>query len=71
MVLDIKMPRLDGVSLLVDLSNPPPVVVVSAYPFDGEAHQHAERIVSHLTKPVAPEHLLDAVAFATRKAKHT
>jgi len=69
LVVDLKMPRLDGISLLAALTRPPPVVTVSAFDLDGVPYHHVKsKISSHLSKPVHPEQLLDAVAYATRKA---
>ena len=65
MVLDLKMPRRDGASLLSALSEPPTVIVVSAFELDDETrHQAGSTIVAHLSKPVPPQQLLDAVADA-------
>lgn len=65
MVLDLKMPRRDGASLLSALSEPPAVIVVSAYELDDETRHHTgSTIVAHLSKPVPPQQLLDAVADA-------
>jgi CheY-like chemotaxis protein len=67
MVLDLKMPRLDGVSLLDALPKPPPVVIVSATDMNDEARQRVgSKVVTHLSKPVPPQRLLDAVAHAVR-----
>jgi len=65
MVLDLKMPRRDGASLLSALSEPPAVVVVSAFELDDETrHRAGSTIVARLSKPVPPQQLLDAVADA-------
>jgi len=67
MVLDLRMPRIDGVSLLAALSKPPPVVVVSAYEMEDEARRRVGgKIFSYLSKPISPQHFLDVVAVATR-----
>jgi len=67
MVLDLRMPRSDGVSLLAALSKPPPVVVVSAYEMEDEARRRVGgKIFSYLSKPISPQHFLDVVAVATR-----
>lgn len=66
-VLDLKMPRLDGVSLLDTLSKLPAVVVVSATDMNDEARQRVgSKVITHLRKPVPPQQLLDAVADAVR-----
>lgn len=66
MVLDLKMPRVDGSSLLAALATPPPVVIVSAYELDRDARRAMPTIVSRLAKPVHPHELVDAVDKATR-----
>jgi CheY-like chemotaxis protein len=65
MVLDLELPRLDEASLLADLFAPPPVVIVSGHELDGETRRRVgSRVVVHLTKPVPPEQLVQAVASA-------
>jgi len=67
MVLDLNMPRLDGVALLGALSLPPPTVILSAFEMDDDTRRRFEsRIVTHLPKPVPPQQLLDAVGDALR-----
>ena len=62
MVLDLKLPRRDGASLLSALSEPPAVVVVSAYELDDRTRHNAGlTIVANLSKPVPPQQLVDAV----------
>ena len=65
MVLDLNMPRMDGVSLLAAVRKPPPVVVLSAFTMDDEARRRVgAAIVTYLEKPVRPQRLLDALAAA-------
>jgi CheY-like chemotaxis protein len=65
MVLDLKMPRRDGVSLLAALSTPPPVVVLSAHELDDDdLDRVGDAIVAYLRKPAPPQRLIDAVASA-------
>ena len=65
MVLDLNMPRMDGVSLLAAVRKPPPVVVLSAYTMDDEARRRVgSAIVTYLEKPVRPQRLLDALEAA-------
>ncbi len=67
MVLDIKLPGIDGISLLAKAFQTPPVVLLSAHKVDDESRRRAGKpIVAHLRKPVAPRQLLDAVATAAR-----
>lgn len=65
MVLDLKLPRRDGASLLAELPAPPPVVVVTGLELDDESwRRFGSKVVTHLSKPVLPQRLLDAVADA-------
>jgi CheY-like chemotaxis protein len=67
-VLDLKMPRRDGVSLLASLSTPPPVVMLSAHDLaDDDRDKVGDAIVAYLRKPASPQRLLDAVASAVRQ----
>ncbi len=61
-LLDLKMPRMDGVALLERLDDPPPVVVVSAFSLDDEAHARVgAKVRTQLRKPVGPYRLLQVV----------
>ena len=65
MVLDLRMPLVGGASLLAALTNPPPTVILSASQMTGEDRARVgDTVVAELTKPVAPQRLLDAVAAA-------
>jgi CheY-like chemotaxis protein len=64
-VLDIRMPRLDGVSLIEALGELPPVVVHSAFSLSVEERQRlGTKVVQYLHKPVSPQQLLSAVQGA-------
>jgi len=70
LVLDNRMPRLDGTTVLAALENPPPAVLMSAHDVDaGGRKDLAVRGIAYLHKPVDPEHLLDAVATAVGRAR--
>jgi DNA-binding response OmpR family regulator len=61
-LLDIRMPKLDGVSLIEALVELPPVVVHSAFSLSAEERQRlGVKVVSYLHKPVSPQELLGAV----------
>lgn len=61
-LLDIRMPKRDGVSLVEALGTVPPVVVHSAYALDAtERERLGPRVVGYLHKPVSPQKLLRAV----------
>jgi CheY-like chemotaxis protein len=65
MVLDLRMPLVGGASLLAALTDPPPTVILSATEMTGEGRARVGgAVVAELTKPVAPQRLLDAVAVA-------
>jgi DNA-binding response OmpR family regulator len=67
-LLDLRMPRLDGYGLMGALADPPPIVVVSAHRV-GEADRVrlVPQVVSVLTKPVSPTTLLERVAAALHR----
>lgn len=61
-LLDIRMPKLDGVSLIEALVDLPPVVVHSAFSLSAEERQRLGlKVVQYLHKPVSPQELLGAV----------
>src|ERR1700689_1334245 len=61
-LLDIRMPKLDGVSLIEALVDLPPVVVHSAFSLSAEERQRlALKVLQSLHKPVSPQELLGAV----------
>ena len=61
-LLDIRMPKRDGVSLVEAVDKVPPVVVHSAYSLNAsERERLGPRVVEYLHKPVSPQKLLRAV----------
>ncbi len=66
MVLDIKMPRLDGFGLLDALERPPPVILISASDPDEDPRRVAASIYWYLQKPLHPERLVEAVTEVVR-----
>ncbi|HXQ43167.1 MAG TPA: response regulator [Acidimicrobiales bacterium] len=71
LVLDNRMPRLDGMAVLAAAENPPPAVIMSGNDLDpGRRKDLAVRGIAYLHKPVEPEHLLDAVATALGRRRH-
>jgi CheY-like chemotaxis protein len=71
LVLDNRMPELDGMELLSQVENPPPAVIMSSQDLDpGGRKDLAVRGIAYLHKPVDPEHLLDAVATAVGRTVH-
>lgn len=64
-LLDIKMPVRDGVSLIEAVGTAPPVVVHSAYSLNAKERERlGDRVVGYLHKPVPPQKLLRAVETA-------
>ena len=64
LVLDLKMPRCDGVTLLARLKEPPPVVILSGDPLAEDEADNLTCLITQLRKPVSPYSLLDAVNVA-------
>jgi two-component system chemotaxis response regulator CheY len=61
-LLDLRMPRRDGVSLIEAVGEAPPVIVHSAYSLDASDRERlGSRVVDYLHKPVSPQKLLRAV----------
>jgi two-component system chemotaxis response regulator CheY len=61
-LLDIRMPRLDGVSLIECLEDLPPVVVHSAFSLSVEDRARlGGKVTMYLHKPVSPPQLLSVV----------
>lgn len=61
-LLDIRMPRLDGISLMEALGEMPPVVVHSAFSLSSEDRTRlGTKVVQYLRKPVTPQELLGTV----------
>jgi CheY-like chemotaxis protein len=72
LVVDVRMPRLDGLSLLQTLDDPPPTVLISAYFVDDDVRQRlGPKVAAYLRKPFRPEHLLAAVHVALQSRDST
>jgi two-component system chemotaxis response regulator CheY len=70
LVLDNRMPRGDGTTVLASMENAPPAVIMSVNDVDaGGRKDLAVRGIAYLHKPVDPEHLLDAVATAVGRSR--
>jgi DNA-binding response OmpR family regulator len=62
-LLDLRMPRRDGFSVLEALSAPQLVVLVSAHSLDEATWARVDaKVVTYLEKPVPPHRLLNTVA---------
>ena len=61
-LLDMRMPKRDGVSLIEAVPDAPPVVIHSAYSLDAADRERlGSVVVDYLHKPVSPQKLLRAV----------
>lgn len=65
-VMDVRMPGRDGVSVLVDSgAPPPPVILMTAYAVEERLREaRAARVHAVVQKPFAAPYLLDVVAAA-------
>jgi CheY-like chemotaxis protein len=65
MVLDIRMPKLDGLAVVAALADPPPIVLVSAHTLDEADRKQVEgKVAAFLRKPVPPARLIEQVQLA-------
>jgi CheY-like chemotaxis protein len=64
MLLDIQMPRLNGLALLDRLEDPPPTVLLSAIESYERPEHRESKIVRHMHKPATPNDLLLTIATA-------
>lgn len=67
-VLDVKMPKRDGVWVVENIGPEPPppgVVMASAYNFDEEMRNRlGTKVIKYLRKPIPPRDLIEAVGQA-------
>jgi len=64
-VLDLRMPGIDGLSVLDTLEDPPPVIITSAFALELDERRRVDaKIFVQLVKPFHPRRLIDAVASA-------
>ena len=64
-LLDLHLPRLDGIGVLDAMEDPPAVIVVSAFEyFDEDAmnSRFESKVFAFLQKPIPPQRLLSVVA---------
>jgi CheY-like chemotaxis protein len=67
-VLDLRMPGIDGLKVLETISDPPPVIVTSAFSLQLDEQERVDsKIFVQLVKPFHPRRLIDAVASAIGK----
>lgn len=68
MVVDVRMPRLDGLAMLQRLTDPPPTVLVSAYAISDDVRERLSgKVHTYLQKPFPPDDLLKAIAAALQR----
>jgi CheY-like chemotaxis protein len=70
-VLDERMPKLNGTEVLETLAPEPPppaIMMASAYDFDSDLRQRlGTRVFKYLKKPVPPKELIEAVGEAAKR----
>lgn len=71
MVLDLAMPRLDGMGVLerLDQEDPTPVVLVTASDYESAVVAHGDRIFGVMKKPVSPDVLIAIVGEAATSGR--
>lgn len=63
MLLDLRMPGRDGISVIDALDDPPPIVLISAFRLDSDVRNRVgAKVATFLQKPVSPHRLLPIVA---------
>jgi len=63
-VLDIKLPGLDGFGFLDAVEQPPPVVVLSGGVWDDEVAAWSAKVFAYVRKPITAAALIDLVGDA-------
>jgi DNA-binding response OmpR family regulator len=69
MILDLRLPLLTGEELLKELTNPPPVIVLSGFAYfdqDEVCRRLAGKVKAFIRKPSPPHVVLSAVEDAVR-----
>lgn len=65
MVLDVRMPNRDGISVLENLPSPPVTILMSAQSLEPDAYDRVrQKVFAHLRKPFRPERLIETVESA-------
>jgi len=66
-LLELDLPKRSGVQLLESIDDPPPVIVVAAYPFEPRDDERVgHKLAGYLQKSVPPRVLIDMVASLLR-----
>lgn len=66
-VLDVRMPNLDGPHFLDHLENPPPVVLMTGDFYDEDVLARGPKVTWFLKKPVQPQELITVVGRCLRR----
>ena len=66
-VLDVRMPNLDGPHFLDHLDDPPPVVLVTGAFYDDDVMARGPKVTWFLKKPVSPQELVTIVMRCLRR----
>jgi len=70
MILDVLMPRADGIAVLEALDTPPVTVIASAFTVDPEVRERlGAKVFTYLKKPVPPDRLIETVGAALAHAR--
>ena len=72
LLLDLRLPRMDGPAVLEALDEPPTVVILSAFEYFDEATvrvRFGTLVFDCLRKPVAPDHLVAVVLAASEHTR--
>jgi len=65
-LVDPDLPFTNGVDVLEQVADPPPVIVVSARPVEEQDRRRLHSVVTYLEKPVPPPMLIAAVRAVLR-----
>lgn len=68
-VLDVRMPNLDGPHFLDHLDDPPPVVLVTGAFYDDDVMARGAKVTWFLKKPVSPQELVTIVMRCLRRCR--
>ena len=63
-ILDIRMPGLNGLGFLDSVKEPPPVVVLTGGSWDDEIATRSAKVFAHVRKPIEPSALIGLIGEA-------
>jgi DNA-binding response OmpR family regulator len=67
-IVDIRLPGLDGLTVLTTVPHLPQIILVSGQPADTFPSHWLSFVAAYIEKPVEPEQLLAAVTSVTRRS---